>query len=222
MKTGFKAFIYLFIFLFLIITLSKKAIQKNKISQVDIPVQTFQGSIAQSIESPVANILKSRSTRLEGNDWLTRLESFDCERFFIENVTNGVPELKLYQHIVSTYSMSERDRFKVIRRAYEGGSASIQFTDLRDEAVDSVSRTYREWFQAETNPAELARLKSELAENLKKTKDSFDRDIEQYRSSTIDDIRDLIPDIDDGLSNLIFAIQPKIRASSSDLVPINR
>ena len=222
MKTGFKAFIYLFIFLCLILTLYKVVFQKNKISQVDIPIQTFQGSIAQSIESPVANILKSRSTRLEGNDWMARLESFDCERFFIENVTNGVPELKLYQHIISAYPMSERDRFKVIRRAYEGGSASIQFTDLRDEAMDSVSSTYREWFRDETNPAEFARLKSELAENIKKTKDAFNRDIEQYRTTTIDDLRDLIPDIDDGLSNLIFSIQPKIRASISDLVPINQ
>lgn len=218
MKTGFKILIYLL----LILAIYKLANQKNKTIQVGIPVQTLQDSGTQSIDIPVANILKSRSARLEGDDWMARLESFDCERFFIENVTNGVPELKLYQHIISTYSMSERDRFKVIRRAYEGGSASIQFTDLRDEAVDSVSRTYREWFQAETNPVELARLKSEFAENLKKTKDSFDRDIERYRSSTIDDIRDLIPDIDDGLSNLIFAIQPKIRASSSDLVPINR
>ena len=118
--------------------------------------------------------------------------------------------------------MSERDRFKVIRRAYEGGSASIQFTDLRDEAMDSVSSTYRESFRDETSPAELARLKSELAENIKKTKDAFNRDIEQYRTTTIDDLRDLIPDIDDGLSNLIFSIQPKIRASISDLVPINQ
>lgn len=153
---------------------------------------------------------------------MTRLESFDCERFFIENVTNGVPELKLYEHIISAYPMSERDRFKVIRRAYEGGSASIQFTDVRDEAIDSVSSTYREWIRIETNPAELSRLKSELAENIKKAKAAFDQDIEQYRTSTIDDLRGLIPDIDDGLSNLIFSIQPKIRASISDLVPINR
>jgi len=220
MKTRFKTFIYLFSCFCLIFII---AIQKKyKISRDDIPVQTTQSAPVQSLKSPIFNVLESRSTRLEGNGWMTRLESFDCERFFIENVTNGVPELKLYEHIISAYPMSERDRFKVIRRAYEGGSASIQFTDVRDEALDSVSSTYREWIRIETNPAELSRLKSELAENIKKAKAAFDQDIEQYRTSTIDDLRGLIPDIDDGLSNLIFSIQPKIRASISDLVPINR
>jgi hypothetical protein len=223
MITRFKTSVYLFICFCLIVAIFKIATQKNnKISQDYTPVQTTQGSLAQSIESPIVNILESRSTRLDGNDWMTRLGAMDCERFFIENVTNGVPELRLYQHIISVYPMSEQDRFNVIRRAYEGGSASIQFTDIRDEALDSVSSRYREWFRNETNPEELARLKSGLDEEMKKTKDSFDRDIEQYRTSTVDDLRLLIPNIDDGLSNLIFSIQPKIRGSFSDLVPINR
>lgn len=222
MKKGSNGFIYLLICVCVIFSIFKVAVQKSKTSQTEKSDQTLQIAPNQSIAGPVDDILKSPSAKLEGDDWMIRLESVDCERFFIENVTNSVPELQLYQHIISVYPMSERDRFKVIRRAYEGGSASVQFTDLRDEAIDSVSRTYREWLQTETNPEKLVRLRTELAENIKKTKDAFDRDIEDYRTSTINDIRAIIPGIDDGLSNLIFSIQPKIRASISDLVPINR
>lgn len=150
-------------------------------------------------------------------EWVTRLEEKDCRRFYTLNATNQVPELRLLDHLFGQYNLTETERFMAIRRAYEGASDVVRFSDLRDSAIESINGEYRNFLVGQPDPELAKRAMEERMTAIQSARESFESTVASKRSATISDLRNLIPEFDEHASNLVFSIRPRILAAPEDL-----